>query len=200
MIEQAYTSNNFDSSAENIKDENWDVRMSRKIFALDLGPVVNWISYFASSVFMEEVVAFSIIGFHFLLFKKNFNMSIAYVTCFALNVLMTLITKKVIGKQRPHLRNIAQTTKSTFFRLKQNSYASCPSGDTIQSTNLVVFAALCLPSWAFWTVLPLGFMVPMSRVYLCCHWISDTLWGALFSSVLTFSTVTALRRFTSLGI
>jgi hypothetical protein len=92
--------------------------MSRQIFSLDLGPVVNMIAYFASTVFMEEVVVLSIVGFHFLLFKKNLNMTIAYVTCFALNVLMTLITKKAIGKQRPHLRNIAQTSKSTFFRLK----------------------------------------------------------------------------------
>lgn len=107
MIDQAYTSGTLDTSAENIKDQNWDVRTSRQIFALDLGPVVNAIAYFSSSVFMEEIVVLSIIGFHFLLFKKNLNLTIAYVTCFALNVLMTLITKKVIGKQRPHLRNIA---------------------------------------------------------------------------------------------
>jgi membrane-associated phospholipid phosphatase len=200
MIDQAYTQGAIDPSKESTKDQNWDVELSRKIFALDLGPIVNGIAYFSSTVFMEEVVVLSIVGFHFLLFKKNLNLTIAYVTCFVMNLIMTVITKKAIGKQRPHLRNIAQTSKSTFFRLKQNSYASNPSGDTVQSTNLVVFAALCLPSWAFWTVFPLGIMVPMSRVYLCCHWVSDTLWGALFSSILTFGTVSALREFTTLGV
>ena len=131
MIDQAYTSGTLDTSMENLKDQNWDVRLSRQIFSLDLGPVVNFVAYFSSTVFMEEVVALSIVGFHFLLFKRNFNMTFGYVICFALNVLMTLVSKKAIGKQRPHLRNIAQTSKSTFFRLKQNSYASCPSGDTI---------------------------------------------------------------------
>lgn len=200
MIDQAYQSGNLDSSMESIKDENWDVSSSKKIFALELGPIGNAVAYFASTVFMEEFVAFSIIGFHFLLFKNNLNTTIAYVSCFVLNAMMTLISKKAIGRKRPDVKYIERTSKSTWFRIKQNNFASCPSGDTIQSTTLVVFAALCLPSWAFWCVLPIGFMTPLSRIYLGCHWITDTLWGALFSGVLTFTTVATLRKFADLGI
>lgn len=176
-----------------------DEKLSRKIFATDGGCVVNAIAYFSSSIFMEEVCIITIIGLHFSMFKTT-QMTIGYVACFAMNLLVALVAKKLIAKPRPNPSEIPETSKSMFFRKKQSFNASSPSGDTVQSTNLVMFAALCLPSWAFWSVLPIGLLVPASRVYLCCHWISDTLAGICFGSAVTYVTVTALRHWTSLQI
>lgn len=189
-----------ENSASRVRFMGMDERLSRRVFATDLGCFVNFISYFSSSVFMEEVCVLTVIGLYFLLFKKNNQITLGYIACFAANLLIALIAKKVIAKPRPDPNEIPATTKSMFFRKKQSFNASCPSGDTVQSTNLVVFALLCLPSWAFWTVFPLGLMVPASRVYLCCHWISDTLAGIGFGSVVTCSTVWVIRHWQLLDI
>lgn len=177
----------------------WDQHYSRRLFASDFGSVVNGIAYFSSSVFMEELIALTFIALHFTLFKKT-DTTIAYISAAVVNLVMALISKKVIAKPRPNPSEIPETTKSLFFRKKQSFNASCPSGDTVQAANLVVFAAMVLPSWAFWAVFPLGLMVPASRVYLCCHWISDTLLGWLFGSFCTVGTIIALRQFTNLEI
>ena len=174
-----------------------DEKLSRRIFATDLGCFVNYVAYFSSSIFMEEICALTIVGLHFALFR-SYHLTVGYVACFAANLIVALIAKKVIAKPRPDPSEIPETTKSMFFRKKQSFNASSPSGDTVQAANLVFYTALCLPSWAFWAVLPLGVMVPASRVYLCCHWISDTLAGILLGGVVTYGTVLALRQWSSL--
>jgi membrane-associated phospholipid phosphatase len=181
------------------KPMGWNEHYSRRIFATDGGCFVNGLAYFSSLIFMEEVCIVTVIALHFLLFKQT-DITIGYSACFLANLIVALIAKKVIAKPRPNPDEIPPTSKSMFFRKKQSFNASCPSGDTIQAVNLVVFAFWCLPSFKFWIVFPLGLMVPASRVYLCCHWITDTLAGWGFASVVTTATVFALRTWTNLQI
>jgi membrane-associated phospholipid phosphatase len=183
-----------------VKSMGWDERVSRQIFASDFGCFLNYVAYVSSCVFMEELCVITLAGLYFLLFQRNNKIALGYIACFVGNLLIALVAKKLIAKPRPNLAEIPSTTKSTFFRKKQSFNASSPSGDTVQSTNLVVFVALCLPSWAFWCVLPLGLMVPASRVYLCCHWISDTLAGMAFGTVVTCATIGILRHWNLLEI
>ncbi len=167
---------------------------------MDLGCFVNYLAYFSSFVFMEEFCVITIAALYLLLFNRNNQIVFGYLACFIVNLLVALIAKKLIAKPRPNLAEIPPTTKSTFFRKKQSFNASSPSGDTVQSTNLVVFTFLCLPTWAFWCVFPLGLMVPASRVYLCCHWISDTFAGMCFGTVVTCVIVWIIRHWSLLHI
>jgi hypothetical protein len=95
-----------------------DEKLSRRIFATDLGSLVNGLAYFSSTIFMEEVCIFTVILLHFTLFKGRFNITLAYMACFVANLLVALVAKKLIAKPRPLIEEIPETSKSLFFRKK----------------------------------------------------------------------------------
>ncbi|CAD7936957.1 unnamed protein product [Amoebophrya sp. A25] len=65
---------------------------------------------------------------------------------------------------------------------RHKSFYSFPSGDTAQASNLAFF--LLLYGDYAWGVLVLLPMVAIARVYYVCHWIEDTMCGAVVGAVM----------------
>ena len=161
-----------------------DIFYSKKIFKFDGYFPVNIICYISSLIFMEETIVITLLSAH-LAFGSNWNVTLQYYFMFFVNVLMTIATKFYFGRVRPCSKELEGTSKSLFFRMKQNRNKSFPSGDTIQAYVLVNFCILQFEYQYFLAVSPLMFFVPFSRVYLGCHFIGDTMAGALLATVLT---------------
>ncbi len=100
---------------------------------------------------------------------------------FLANVAVTLATKKLFKRPRPMVKDFPKTSKTLFFRNKQSNN-SLPSGDTIQAVNLAWFIFRHTGRSDLLAVfVPLAALVAYSRVYLCCHFVSDTVVGALLA-------------------
>ena len=159
-----------------------DLEYSSAIYSFYGGEFFKYTNYMFSCFFMEELIIGTIFALHFY-FGEDWYLTGAYFFTFSFNLLMTLVTKKMIRKNRPEIETLPVTPKTVFFRKKQTYNGSMPSGDTIQAWTLGLFALMYLPSWKFWLVSPVMIMTPFSRVYLYCHFISDTIVGAVFASI-----------------
>ena len=166
---------------------NFDVSISTPVFRFQGGTFLNLIAYCASAVFIEETFILVIILLH-CIFGLHWIRTLQYFTVFLANIVVTIVAKNLFRRTRPSITEIENTTKAKFFRLKQRSNTSLPSGDTIQSVALFTYAVLFLP-WPYVVgFAPLAVLNPISRVYLGCHFFGDITAGAVLS-VITTSTV-----------
>ena len=156
-------------------DDHW----SKEIFRQDFGKPLNYLCYFFSTIFMEESAFLVVIWVYFLL-GRSLQLYILYLITFVANILVTVVSKKFFARPRPTNKDFPRTSKSLFFRNKQSNH-SLPSGDTMQAVNLAWFLCIYGNSNAFLLFIPVCLMVAYSRVYLCCHYISDTIIGGLLA-------------------
>jgi len=161
------------------KDKQW----SQRLWAKDFGKPINYFIYFLSCIFMEET-AVVMIFLSFFIFGRSLQLFIVYLITFVACIVVTLGVKKLTRRARPTPKDFPKTTKSMFFRNKQSNN-SMPSGDTLQAANLAWFIYLFVGTpWQYIFIL-IAVMVAYSRVYLCCHFISDTLVGAILAITTT---------------
>ena len=171
----------------------WDLEKSRKIFAYDFGKTANYIAIFHCVIFMEESFLLTLTTLHFLM-GQQWNLTIKYVIVLLANVTVTLNTKDHWGRPRPNLNSdFRQSSKTMFFRKKQKN-GSMPSGDSIQAFALLTFFYFYGTATHFWVYLPMGVVVCLSRVYFCCHYISDITVGAIFGAFTSFCVVQLLFK------
>jgi membrane-associated phospholipid phosphatase len=162
---------------------NWDLKYSRKIFASDYGKAINFITIAHCCFFMEETFVLTLAILHFLC-GQNWSLSIKYLIVLLTNIVVTVITKNGWGRPRPSKAECTCKTKTLFFRNKQSN-GSMPSGDAIQAYAMIVFFYYYGTPTMFWTYLIAGTIISMSRVYLCCHYISDIIVGGIIGAIFT---------------
>lgn len=64
-----------------------------------------------------------------------------------------------------------------------------PSGDAIQAYALIIFFYYYGTNTSFWLYFVAGTIISLSRVYLCCHYISDIIVGAVIGTLFTIALV-----------
>ncbi len=95
-------------------------------------------------------------------------------------VILTLILKKLFNRPRPVLD---ESVKRRFNCRSRETNGSMPSGDAFQSANFsLALVYYCDFYWFLFTI-PL---VMFSRVFYYCHYIGDTVIGAILGIIFSY--------------
>jgi undecaprenyl-diphosphatase len=102
--------------------------------------------------------------------------AIASALALTLSHIPVHVLKKLFPRKRPYL--VLERTKYPSNPLKDHSF---PSGHTTAIFSIMVPFVLLMPSLAI-ILIPLGFSVALSRIYLGLHYPSDVLAGIILGS------------------
>ena len=120
--------------------------------------------------------------FYSILYIKNLYVFIIVLIHVIIGVLITVIIKKIAGRERPLL-----TAKRYFYKVRTKEVMnSMPSGDSLQSANFAMMMILYFENnLKFLSIL----FIPMcmaGRVFYCCHYWFDCIIGAFFGILLSY--------------
>ena len=131
------------------------------------------------------------IFFYSIFIKKNPYIFIIVFIHVIIGLLITLIIKKIIGRERPIL-----TVKRYFYKVRtQELTNSMPSGDSLQSANFSMMIILYSGNNSrFFSLL----FIPMSmigRVFYSCHYWFDCFIGAFLGIIISYGCYLLINKF-----
>ena len=137
------------------------------------------------------IVYLILILLYSLFFLKNIYIFITVFFHVIFGVLVTVIMKKIIGRERPTL-----LVKRYFYKVRTNeTMNSMPSGDSLQATNFCMMFILYFENKIkFFSIL----FIPMSmfgRVFYCCHYWFDCFVGAFLGLVISYGSYFLINKF-----
>ena len=181
---------------------DWDINFSRRVHNLQIG-FFEYLALFFGFIFNQYLIwlvpfftSYQAKRSEYL--AENFHaepsireskdrLALVTVLLYLLSVIFTVIctqtTKKLFGRVRPTIVNTSQ-----IFNLRRfEGNCSMPSGDTAQAANWGMFMVLYFGNpLYFLTWIPVAF----SRTFFQCHWVSDTIIGALIGVAVSLVTYT----------
>ena len=147
---------------------------------------------FAKSFNTLTVILYLILLFIYSVFiLKNIKIFIIPLIHVIIGALITLILKKIIGRERPNL-----SAKKYFEKVRtRETSESMPSGDCLQSANFafmiifyfekkIKFFSLCF--------IPLSMI---GRVFYCCHYWFDCFVGAFLGIITSYGSYFIINKF-----
>lgn len=162
-----------------------DKNLSLIIHDWHLGKNFDFLIYIFARLFNPDfIVSYLIFILSYKIYSNNdyfFVLKPVASTVFCLAVTLTL--KKHFGRSRP---DYSKKSKRIFDLRRHEKNCSMPSGDSLQASNFAVILCLYFNSNLGFFLIP---FVMFARVYFYCHFISDTVVGAIlgiFSSSLVY--------------
>lgn len=162
--------------------DEWDKRNSNRIHKLELPTWAEVVVYLAARLFNPDFI----LSYHILiLFYHYYILSDLYFVLkpfihTILCLFFTLFAKKLTARPRP-LNN------STLRRLKDlrkfEKNCSMPSGDSLQSANFAIIIFCYFNSFLGFLLVP---VVMFARIFYFCHYILDTVMGAISGLILSY--------------
>jgi membrane-associated phospholipid phosphatase len=161
----------------------YDKIYSDRIHCLELPPAYEKFVYLLARLFNPDFIIsylLLILIYKYFIFQDLFFV-LKPLTHTILCLIITLYLKKLIARQRPlHKINV----KRLFDLRKNEKNCSMPSGDSLQCANFAMII-LCYFN------INLGlFLIPcvmFSRIFYFCHYILDTIVGALLGLFLSYN-------------
>ena len=147
---------------------------------------------FAKSFNTLNIILYQVFIFFYSIFiKKNPFIFVVVFIHVMTGLFITLIIKKIIGRERPVL-----TVKRYFYKVRtKESTNSMPSGDSLQSANFSMMIILYLGNNSrFFSLL----FIPMSmsgRVFYNCHYWFDCFIGAFLGIIISYGCYLIINKF-----
>lgn len=153
-----------------------------------INQVMKWIS-----IISDDGLIWLALAVVFLFFKKTRKAGILTIICVgATFVINSLLLKTLIARPRPFVEEpiFADFIKSIGMELP-DSY-SFPSGHTFSSFACATVICLQLKKKTPFIYI-FSVLVAFSRVFLCCHYITDVLAGAVIGTLVAFAIYYVMR-------
>ncbi|KTD06160.1 PAP2 family protein [Legionella gratiana] len=162
---------------------------------LDLGTKVPVLEIFtALGKSIAYIILFFIAGLYFRYIRINpINEARSWylLGCVFIANLVCVILKVTLSRARPELLFSSHEFGFYWFKLSSN-YWSFPSGHTTTVISLATGLGVLFPRY-FYGLLSLAFLIALSRILLCFHYLSDVM-SAFYISVLVVSFFTEYLR------
>ena len=165
--------------------DNYDKQLSDKIHKLEINDIFEFVLYLSARLYNPECVTcyFIIMFAYFAKVKHDYFFIVKPVLHVLIILLVTLISKHIIGRARP---NVRENVKRNFILRHKEKNCSMPSGDAMQSANFAVILIYYFNCYYGILLIP---FVMISRVYYFCHYVSDTVVGAIAGWIISYSLV-----------
>jgi len=167
------------------KLEAFDIYLSLIVHDLHLGRNIDFLIYIFARLFNPDfIVSYFLVILSYKIYSDNdFYFVLKPIASTVLGLAITLFLKKHFGRTRP---DYSKNSKRIFDLRRGEKNCSMPSGDSLQAANFSVILFFYFNSTFGFFVIP---FVMFARVYFYCHYIFDTIVGALlgfFSSALVY--------------
>lgn len=132
----------------------------------------------------EDGIAWALVGVVLLFFKKTRKSGLIVLAGFASVVVVNhFILKNIINRPRPFTesQDLVNFIKSIGMQLPTSS--SFPSGHTTISITSAVILTMCFGKRGAWSFIP-AVLISLSRIFLCVHYPTDVLGGAVEGIIL----------------
>ena len=162
-------------TTQSIKEKllSYDIKLSSYAHHQDFGFLNHIIFLFA--ILFNNPVALTIPAYYiYYTSSLNTKIFLSYLIMSGITLMITLIMKKKMGRSRPIFPE--KTLKKSRRLRKKESNNSMPSGDSMQAGLFAIFCYLYLDNPYLFCIVPI---VMYGRVHFCCHYIGDTLVGAI---------------------
>lgn len=170
--------------------DEYDKLWSEKIHSLELSDLAELVMYISARLFNPDFVAlyFILLTIYYGFFHGNYSLVIKPLIQVIVTLLVTLFTKHLIGRPRPILN---ENVKRNWNLRHKETNCSMPSGDAMQSANFAVILFCYFDTWLGFLLIP---FVMVSRVFYSCHFICDTIVGAIMGIFLSYLLYLFLRN------
>jgi len=164
------------------KLDKFDKDFSKKIHDFTLPKIAEHIIYLFARMFNPDLITSYFI---IILSYKSLNNEPYFILKPILstiaNLVFSLALKKYIGRPRPETSKIS----SRIYDLrKHEKNCSMPSGDSIQAGNWAILIYLYSGYYIGFLFVP---FVMYARIYFYCHYLFDTIIGALFGIIISLN-------------
>lgn len=159
---------------------NLDISITEFFVNMTHSPIVDKIMVFFTSL-GDAGFIWILCGIVFLIFKKTRTMGAALLLSLAFSFLISqLVIKELIDRSRPHM--VVEGV---------NLLISVPRGSSFPSSHTATAFASAMSIFCFSKkysiiALALAALIGFTRIYLCVHFLSDVIVGAIFGAAMGF--------------
>lgn len=164
------------------KIDKIDKKYSEMIHLLEVNKVVEVFLYICARFYNPECVTvyFILMLAYQSIIKQDYFFVCKPILHVLIMLLITLLMKCVIARQRPALKD---NVKRIFNVRNREKNCSMPSGDAMQAANFSVVMICYLDN--YWAIYLIPFVM-ISRIFYWCHYITDTVVGALIGGIVSY--------------
>ena len=131
----------------------------------------------------EKGIVWIALGLLLLCFKKTRKGGVLLLASLAIGVVINnFVIKPLVNRPRPFAEDAALADFITSIGLKLPTDASFPSGHTQAAINSAMFLTLQFKGKGAWVWVP-ATLIAISRIFLCVHYPTDVLVGAVIGIV-----------------
>ena len=162
--------------------DKWDKKVSNYIYNIEVNDWIEKIIYIFARIFNSDLI----IIFYILLFlyhsfvNKNYFFVVKPLVHVFIVFLLTGILKFSFKRPRPEINENVKRRYNV--RKKENNF-SLPSGDSMQAANFAIIFLFYSGSYIGFILLP---FVMFARIFYFCHYLLDTVIGAIIGLGVSF--------------
>ena len=135
-----------------------------------------------------------LLGFVLLFFKRTRRTGILVLISLLIGIVLTnVIIKPLVARPRPYTLDASFIDYLSSIKYKLPGEYSFPSGHTQVAFNTAVVMAIIYKRKGAWAFLPAS-LIAVSRVFLCVHYPTDVLVGAIIGAISAIVTCYAINK------